>query len=179
VTRRERETSAEEQELFRASLKDAHLFKRQSAGATKKAAKSGTIAKDDAPSKRPQPIARPAGLDGRTSERLRRGQLEPQSRLDLHGLTETRAHGALARFIVSAHARGERLVLVVTGKGLKPAAPDAPFDMKLEARARGILKTLTPRWLKEPALAPLIADVRAAHRKHGGDGALYIYLRKS
>ena len=99
----------------------------------------------------------------------------PDARLDLHGMTENAAHRALATFLRGAQARGLRLLLVVTGKG-KPASPDEPFDM---GSRRGVLKTMTPRWLAEPAFAPFIADVRSAHRKHGGDGAYYVYLRKS
>ncbi|MBS0275818.1 MAG: Smr/MutS family protein [Proteobacteria bacterium] len=120
--------------------------------------------------------ATPGGLNGRTAERLNRGEVEPQARLDLHGMTERAAHGALITFIRSAWSRGLRLVIVVTGKGAKAAAPDEPFDM--DSR-RGILKSLTPRWLAEPELAGLVADVRGAHRSHGGDGALYVYLRKN
>jgi DNA-nicking Smr family endonuclease len=118
------------------------------------------------------------GVDGNTAERLRRGQLEPDAKLDLHGLTEARAHHALIAFIRSARARGLKLVLIVTGKGLASPAADAPFDLELDRRSRGILKTMTPRWLKEPDLAPLVADVRHAHRRHGGEGALYVYLRR-
>ena len=118
----------------------------------------------------------PGGLNGRTAERLKRGEIDPQARLDLHGMTERAAHGALITFIRGSWSRGLRLVIVVTGKGAKQPDADTPFDM--DSR-RGILKTLTPRWLSEPDLAPLVADVRSAHRSHGGGGALYVYLRKN
>jgi DNA-nicking Smr family endonuclease len=124
-------------------------------------------------------LHRPSGLDGNTAERLRRGDLEPQARLDLHGLTERAAHRALITFIHAAFARGMRLVIVVTGKGLKPAASDEPFDLELDSRRRGVLKNMAPRWLSEPELARCVADVRSAHRSHGGTGALYVYLRKN
>jgi DNA-nicking Smr family endonuclease len=117
-------------------------------------------------------------LDGNTSDRLRRGQLEPEARLDLHGLGEAAAHRALITFVKSAQARGLKLVLVVTGKGAKNQAPDAPFDMERARRTRGVLRIMTPRWLQERDMAVLVADVRTAHRRHGGEGALYIYLRK-
>jgi len=117
------------------------------------------------------------GVDGNTADRLRRGLLEPQAKLDLHGMTEASAHRALATFLRGAQSRGIRLVLVVTGKGAPPA-PDAPFDLELNMRGRGILKSAVPRWLDEPALAPMIAVSRTAHRRHGGAGALYVYLRK-
>jgi DNA-nicking Smr family endonuclease len=73
--------------------------------------------------------------------------------------------------------RRHKLVLVVTGKGAR-VAPDVPFDMELNYRSRGILKAVVPRWLREPAFAGIVAGMRAAHNKHGGDGALYVYLRK-
>ena len=170
--KRRREPSAEERALFEAALKDTTPLKQPAKvkprpGAAKvKAAHAGHRA----------PIER--GLDGNTAARLNRGVLEPQARLDLHGMTETVAHRALLTFIRGAFARGLRLVLVVTGKGLKPPAPDAPFDLELDMRARGVLKTMTPRWLAEPELAGFVADVRTAHRRHGGAGALYVYLRK-
>ena len=123
------------------------------------------------------PVAGETGLDGRTDERLRRGTLDPDARLDLHGLTEREAHNSLLLFLRSAQMRRAKLVLVVTGKGARIAA-DAPFDMELHTRPRGVLKTAVPRWLKEREFAGLVAGTRDAHRKHGGEGALYIYLRK-
>jgi DNA-nicking Smr family endonuclease len=172
MTRRRRETSEEERALFRETFRDVrpHVPEKKPTKSAEKTEKT-----------RPGPRTRPAqsGIDGRTSERLRRGQLEPQSRLDLHGLTEAAAHRALEVFLGQARAQGLRLVLVVTGKGLKPPAEDEPFDLELHTRSRGVLRSMVPRWLRERALASLIADVRAAHRRHGGAGALYIYLRKA
>ena len=121
---------------------------------------------------------RPTGVDGRTAERLRKGAIEPDATIDLHGFTEEAAHRALSAFLRSAIASGARLVLVITGKGLKSSAPDEPFDLELDRRTRGVLKAMVPRWLQEPELVRFVADVRTAHRKHGGAGALYVYLRK-
>lgn len=175
MTRRKRETSEEEKTLFRETFRDVrpHLAPAAKKTATKKEPKEAAEKES-----KPSPRLHTAGLDGRTSERLRRGQLEPQSRLDMHGMTEAAAHRALERFLFTAHAQGARLVLVVTGKGLKQPGDDEPFDLELHMRSRGVLRTMVPRWLKEAVLAPLVADVRAAHRRHGGSGALYIYLRK-
>jgi DNA-nicking Smr family endonuclease len=105
---------------------------------------------------------------------LRKGAVEPDARLDLHGLTESAAHRALTTFLRSAVARGARLTLVITGKGAKAETIEEAFDPP----ARGILKAAVPRWLQEPELARFVADVRAAHKRHGGAGALYVYLRK-
>ena len=93
-------------------------------------------------------------------------------------MTEASAHRALLVFVKGAQARGLKLVLVVMGKGVREDVADAPFGLDLARRPRGVLKTMTPRWLKERDLEHLVADVRHAHRRHGGEGALYVYLRK-
>lgn len=167
---RKREPTEEERALFEAALKDA---------APVKSPKPKTTAqpKRDRAPKLPS-VSGPTGVDGRTAGRLKRGMLEPEARLDLHGMTEAVAHRALATFIRAAAVRGHRLVLVVTGKGVKPADPYAPFDLEAGQRRRGVLKSLAPRWLAEPELARFVADIRTAHRRHGGEGALYVYLRK-
>ncbi|MDR3525791.1 MAG: Smr/MutS family protein [Rhizomicrobium sp.] len=118
----------------------------------------------------------PAGLDGNTKKRLEKGDIHPSAKLDLHGMTEAAAHGALLTFLHTAYRRGDRLVLIVTGKGALEA--EQPKAMAKE-RYRGVLRRSVPRWLEEAPMASIIADKRWAHRRHGGDGALYIYLRKS
>ncbi len=120
----------------------------------------------------------PTGIDGGTAERLRKGLLEPDAKLDLHGYTEQAAYRTLSNFLRKAHQHGMRLVLVVTGKGAPAPGADEAFDLGLDSKRRGVLKGALPRWLGEPDLAGLIAQTVPAHRKHGGDGAVYIYLRK-
>jgi DNA-nicking Smr family endonuclease len=123
-----------------------------------------------------RPAGRPykMGLDGNTGEKLKRGQLVPGARIDLHGLTEDRAHQALLSFLRRAQLDGVKLVLVITGKGNPKDEDGAVWTM----RRHGILKEMVPRWLNEKHFAALIAGSGAAHRRHGGDGALYVYLRK-
>jgi DNA-nicking Smr family endonuclease len=158
-----RRTTEAERELFRAAV-----------------AGPSADRKPRVPDKPAKPAARKAsllgGVDGRTAKRLDRGLIAPGAKLDLHGLTETAAHRALVEFLQTAHKRGDRLVLVVTGKGA--IAADASFDLGLAGRRRGVLKAMVPRWLRETRLAHLVADVRAAHPRHGGEGALYVYMRK-
>jgi DNA-nicking Smr family endonuclease len=166
---RKRAATDEERALFEAVLRGADPSEPSPAKPELRSA---------APPPPPGPRIRPTGIDGRTAERLRKGAIEPDAKLDLHGLTEEAAHRALATFLRSALAGGARLVLVVTGKGLKASAPDEPFDLELDRRTRGVLKAMVPRWLQEPDLVALIADVRTAHRRHGGSGALYVYLRR-
>ncbi len=158
MTRKRRDVSAEERALFEAVAKAA--APRVARAAKAKAAKA---------------VSAPAGVDGNTAERLKRGALEPEARLDLHGLTEAAAHRTLITFLHGAAARHLRLVLIVTGN--VRSEPD-PFDLGFGSRPRGVLARMTPRWLKEPELARFVADIRSAHRKHGGAGALYVYLRK-
>lgn len=119
---------------------------------------------------RPAPPARGTpGLDAATAKRLARGKREPEARLDLHGLTADRAHAALSRFIHdSAHA-GLRCVLVVTGMGRSEDG---------RQRGDGVLRRETPRWLGVAPLNAMIVGVFQAHPRHGGAGALYVYLRR-
>ena len=178
MTKKSRMPSAEERELFEETLKGAAPLAK-----TKPSASTASPVKRSVTTLAPPAISHPKkpqrrGLDGNTAERLARGQIEPEARLDLHGMTEAVAHLALATFIRSASARKLRLVLVVTGKGRKLSL-DEPFDLELNVRARGVLRSMTPRWLSEPELARFVADVRPSNRRHGGDGALYVYLSKA
>lgn len=116
-----------------------------------------------------------SGVNGATKERLKRGLMEPDARIDLHGMTQEAAHRTLFAWLATAHARGLRLVLVVTGKGNPKNDENAPWMMS----AHGVLKQMVPRWLNEPELAAMTASVQPAHAKHGGGGALYVYLRKN
>jgi len=99
-------------------------------------------------------------------EKLRRGALRPEARIDLHGLTLAQAKPALTGFVMRAESEGKRLVLVITGKGR--AGPGG----------HGALRRQVPHWLRLPPLAPLVLETIEASRRHGGAGALYVYLRR-
>lgn len=125
----------------------------------------------DAPS--PGPVGRPEpGLDRRTSERMRRGERTPDSRIDLHGMTAARAHSRLDTFIGAALARGDRMVLVITGKGRRPKDDIMAPDI-------GLLRSEVPQWLRAGPHRDHILGIYQAHRRHGGEGALYVYLRRA
>lgn len=181
---RRRALTEEERELFEATLGDAKPLKKSPRRPKKKTAIHEVPAAPAKPKPKSEPapsiMRRTVGIDGNTADRLRRGQVEPQARLDLHGLTERDAHRTLVTFLRSARARKLRFVLIVTGKGDRDRTADeeSVFDLGLEMSMRGVLRQMTPRWLREPGLAELIVDVREAHRRHGGSGALYVYLRK-
>jgi DNA-nicking Smr family endonuclease len=114
----------------------------------------------------------PVAMDRKAHRKLTRGKLSPEARIDLHGMTLSAAHPALMRFIADAHARGLRLVLVITGKGRERDA-FGPIPTRT-----GVLKHQVPQWLTSGALRPLVLQVTEAHRTHGGTGAYYVYLRR-
>ena len=113
----------------------------------------------------------PLRMDHKTHRRMAQGKLAPEARLDLHGMTLAAAHPQLIGFILSSHARGRRLVLVITGKGRGDHGP-------LPTRP-GALRHQVPHWLHMQPLAPVVQQVTAAHYRHGGEGAYYVYLRRS
>jgi DNA-nicking Smr family endonuclease len=116
----------------------------------------------------------PVQMDRKLHTRMLRGKVEPEARIDLHGMTVAQAHQALLGFILSSQARGLRLVLVITGKG-RTKGPDHAAPMPARA---GVLKHEVPHWLRTAPLAPMVLELREAHRSHGGAGAYYVYLRK-
>ena len=124
---------------------------------------------------KPAPSVRGEALDRQTARKLERGHVAVEAKLDLHGMRQREAHAALRRFLKSAQGKGHRHVLVITGKG---AVPDLgrPF---YEDDTRGVLRAAVPHWLAAPDLAPLIVSFAAAPRRLGGEGALYVRLRKS
>ena len=106
-------------------------------------------------------------IDRRLKQRLARGQIEIDGRIDLHGRTLSEAHAALLRFLHRAQGEGARTVLVITGKGgLDPE------------RGRGVLRRHVPLWLTLPDLRAYVLAVEEAHIAHGGAGALYVRLRR-
>lgn len=125
-------------------------------------------AKPAAPMAPPKPrLSKPSGLpdplEPNRHRRLARERDPIESSIDLHGLDQDRARTALERFIGWAHDQGYRAVLVITGKGL---------------RGDGILRQRTPEWLLAPTLRPMIAGIARADRRHGGEGAFYVALKK-
>jgi DNA-nicking Smr family endonuclease len=114
-----------------------------------------------------RPAAPPA--DRSAERRVKRGQIEIHAKFDLHGHTQDSGHAALVRFLRAAAARGERVVIVVTGKGgrLVDGSPSP-----------GVLRQRAPEWLAGPELRAFVSGFAPAHRRHGGEGALYVFLRR-
>jgi DNA-nicking Smr family endonuclease len=120
------------------------------------------------PRTEPPPALRagaPAGVDRRLAERLRRGQLEIEDRIDLHGLTQDEAHARLNAFLAAASRAGRRCVLVITGTGAW-------------REGGGVLREAVPRWLNEAPVRLLVLAIAKAQPRHGGGGALYLLLKR-
>ena len=126
------------------------------------------------PAARPgKPSAPPlAPIERRLKRELSRGRAAIDAALDLHGLTQAEAHQALRGFLRHSQARGARRVIVVTGKG-------GPLDEVGQwPSERGVLRRLTPQWLREPDLRSVVLGFEEAGRAHGGSGALYVRIRR-
>lgn len=111
-------------------------------------------------------------MDKRNFQRLLKGRLEIDATLDLHGMTAEQARQRLVLSLQQAHARGARLVLVITGKGKR-----SHIDEFNRPRS-GVLREALPDWLRSGALSGLVLQIAQAHPKHGGKGAFYVYLRR-
>ena len=118
----------------------------------------------------PSPPPRQNTLDGSWDKRLTRGIVSPDSAIDLHGHTLSSAHALLDDGLSRAIARGDRVLLLVTGK---PPRPESE-----RPHARGAIRAAIADWLGASRHADAIAAVRGAHPRHGGQGALYIVLRR-
>jgi DNA-nicking Smr family endonuclease len=114
----------------------------------------------------------PLRMDAGKHAKMTRGKLQPEARIDLHGMTLAEAHPELIYFILNAQSQGLRLVLVITGKG-KRRDDTGPIPQRM-----GALRHQVPHWLHLPPLGPAVLQVSEAHLKHGGGGAYYVYLRK-
>lgn len=117
--------------------------------------------------------AQPLRMDARTFDKMNRGKLAPEARIDLHGMTLAEAHPELIRFVLNAQSGGLRLVLVITGKG-KQGVDTGPIPQR-----QGALRHQVPHWLRLPPLGQAILQVSQASLRHGGAGAYYVYLRRT
>lgn len=115
-----------------------------------------------------KPMAPPlVPLGRRERSQLSKGTKEIEARLDLHGMTQARAHRALSGFLHRAHGDGLTFVLVITGKGKMGAESE-----------RGVLRRQVPQWLNQPEFRNVVVGFEEAHIGHGGTGALYVRIRR-
>jgi DNA-nicking Smr family endonuclease len=179
-----RPADPKERELWRTAMRDVQpLGKRKAAKPKiehapaapaeeptpeKQAAKKAAPPPPPPPKPKPVPelaVGRLADMDKRLAERLRRGQLPIEGKLDLHGLTQEEAHDQLGGFIAVSQKQGRRCILVVTGKGMW-------------REGAGILRENVPRWLNERPNRARVLAIAQAQPQHGGSGALYVLLKR-
>jgi DNA-nicking Smr family endonuclease len=120
------------------------------------------------------------GLDRRTEQRMTRGKVEIDSRIDLHGTSVSEARERLRSFLDRVRREGGRTVLVITGKGASPFAGHTLHGREFfhAPERQGRLRRSVPEWLHEPEFRALVAGFQPAHPKHGGGGAFYVRLRR-
>ncbi|MCB1475357.1 MAG: Smr/MutS family protein [Rhodobiaceae bacterium] len=122
------------------------------------------------PAYRPVPpsprVVGPGRIEPRLLRKMSKADGDIDAVIDLHGMRQDAAHMALDRFIKEGAARGFRLVMVITGKG------------RSSSEGMGILRQQVPKWLAAPSLAPLVVATAPAHRHRGGEGAIYVQLRR-
>lgn len=118
----------------------------------------------------PRPIPPLAPLDRRARRDVARGLQPLDGRIDLHGLRQAEAHRALLEFLYAMHHRGAKLTLVITGKG---------GGLDARGEERGVLRRLVPHWLADPALRTIVLGYEPSAPGHGGEGALYVRLRRA
>lgn len=137
-----------------------------------------SVAQKPAPAKAavPKPNSTPEKPKARRAhdfgeeKRVRRGQVEVEARIDLHGFTQIAAESALETFLLGAQRAKKRTVLVITGRGsLEPSWPHPQ---------RGVLRRRLPEWLDAFARDGIVSGYASAHRAHGGDGAFYVFLKQ-
>ena len=177
VSRRGRRAlSAEERALWRGVARSVKPLRRERDAIDEEAdavltvlppkAKPKPVKSAAAPARPAKPVPPPlAPLARREKQKLVRGRAAIDARLDLHGMTQAQAHAALARFLRHAQADGARFVLVITGKGARAGEP-------------GVLRRQVPLWLGLAEFRDAVLGFEEAHIAHGGEGALYVRLRR-
>jgi DNA-nicking Smr family endonuclease len=128
------------------------------------------------PAQRKAPELNP--FDRKNLKKIKRGKIEIEARIDLHGMRQAAAHSALIQFIHGSASMGRRWVLVITGKGLPSRHAHDDAERPFGEPPRGVLKRSVPMWLSEPDVRGLIVSFTEAAPEHGGSGALYVHLRR-
>ena len=174
--KRRRVLSSEERVLWTTVIKSIAPLRESTAPDEDEGARTASSARRTAHTAKPsrntpvlteQKLPPLAPLGRRMKQRVARGKEKIDGRLDLHGLTQSEAHATLLRFLRTASSRGARLVLIITGKGARASEGE-----------RGVLKRQVPQWLGLPEFRALIIGFEDAHVTHGGEGALYVRIRR-
>jgi len=180
VSRRKRALTREEAELWESVAKQARPLRKRARPVKSEpdlveetpAAKGPVLRLKPPPvQKIPNPPPAPpplAPMGRRERSKLSRGRKDIDARLDLHGMTQSRAHRVLRDFLHHAQHNGLSVVLIITGKGKSGSESE-----------RGVLRRQVPQWLSLPEFRGLVIGFDEAHIGHGGEGALYVRVRRA
>ena len=181
MSRRKRALTREEAELWESVAKQAKPLRKRARPVKavqdlveETPAKTGPVLRLKSPpvtAKIPSapPVPPPlAPLGRRERSKLSRGRKDIDARLDLHGMTQSRAHRVLLNFLHHAQEDGMSVVLIITGKGKSGAESE-----------RGVLRRQVPQWLSLPEFRSVVIGFDEAHIGHGGEGALYVRVRRA
>lgn len=128
------------------------------------------------PASRAAPKSPPQPVEDNNRRRLRafkKGRIEIDAQIDLHGMFQANAHATLVQFVRQAQSSGHRQILVITGKGRAYIGGNLP-----DTDSSGVLRAALPRWLHEEPLRSMVVSYRPAAQRHGGAGAFYLQLKK-
>lgn len=162
MNRRAGGVSGDDEEFFRQALRDARPLKKRRVDISPARFRHGAFEAFSAHRSPPRSVGSDPAvpqISGHAESRLRRGRMEPESRIDLHGQSYESAYRSLVSFLTRGYADGKRLVLVITGKG-------------------SVLRPHLALWLNSPELQQFVIGIREAHPKHGGSGAFYVALQR-
>jgi DNA-nicking Smr family endonuclease len=146
-----------------AFLAEAEAALEETKAESRKAEEPAPSPAQQPPTKQPKVLHHP--LERPVKRKIAKGKLALEARIDLHGLVQSEAHAILLDFLMRAHGRGMRHVLVITGKGSSMGS-------------EGALKRAVPMWFSKPEFRYLISSYEAAAQHHGGEGALYVRLAR-
>lgn len=167
---RKRNITDQEKELWQQAMKDVKRLDTTIHKTVKKVETKPTIQETPTLEDIAQKISEARQLqplDRNFLKKMKQGKVQVEARLDLHGMTQDQAFAALRQFIPSSYAQGKKILLIITGKGGMALGEDD--------RPKGILKQNVPKWLQTFSE---VLSVSAAMKPHGGDGALYVVLRR-
>ena len=131
------------------------------------------LAPSKVPIKKDEPL-KFTGIHRRLEQKMSRGQIDIDSTLDLHGMTQEEAKHAIINFIKVANKNNLKIILIITGKGISNENTNSRNKNRYE---RGVLNKNLPAWLQMSEIRGYVNGYRYANQKHGGEGAYYILLK--
>lgn len=167
-------------DLFVSAMKNIEIFEAKKPPFDKKISLKKAVAPKPLSTHRAPPELPPVlHMDRKAKSRLSRGLRDIDGRIDLHGMTQQQAYEALMTFIGRARASNWKTVLVITGKGAQSLKDEQTIYYEMGREAPGVLRRKVPQWLSQPEMRRFVIGYDIAAPNHGGNGALYVQIRKN